>query len=211
MPITGFEIAALKTAWDLATKHLEQADVLRRNDAEACGEYLQAAMEAILGLENARIELLSEAKWLEASDDLAKAKADLQTRLEKFFRERKLLPVLIKAQARIRACADALQQDNNTFFRSRGSAGQRRRELVHAIQQELDNVIAYISRLQSELANGLTAPGIYGLMRLQVMLTSASPQVIREHASRELELRGNIDSEYFRVVGLISDLNLAFR
>lgn len=212
MPITGFEIAAIKTAYDQATGHLSRARALRKNDAEACAAYLQAVMDSILGLENARNELLCEAKWLGSEDDLAKARSALQTRLESFFTGRTLLPKLIEARAGIEACTKALKDSNDSFFGRMAPSGKRRRELVEAIQKELSHVIRYIDQLRSELGDDrLTAPGIYGLMALQSILNYQTVEAISQHASNELKQRGNLDQELYRVACLINDVKFAFR
>jgi hypothetical protein len=212
MTIAGIELA-LKIAFDLASAHLKKAREIRRYDAESCREYLQAAMESMNGLENARVELLSDAKWLETKDDFEKARKILAQKLDLFFDQRTLYPILSDATEGIEHCTQELERNTDGFFGRRLPSGRLRSELITAARWELTALTSYMGELRSAWAKeGMTTPGIYGLMQLQDMLMKASPESIRVYASEELDARrGALDEWRSRVARLGNDLRSAFR
>ena len=143
MPDTDIVQTALQTALALVKAHLERAAEQRRQTARACISYLEAAREAIRGLEKEVDEIFVEAMVIGRFESDADHERQLFKRVHSYLNVDRLRPLLSEALNGIDQCHDELVQQANGFFGTNGpraEAGKAVLNMLAALQEYLSNL-----------------------------------------------------------------------
>jgi len=181
---------ALTSAVGVVRSHLEKARQAEAATAERCSEYVNAAYEAVHGLEGEYEEIVGEGRHLDLRD--AAAREVLLIRIDRFVRRDNLRPLLVKALDGLREAQAALQRDADRFFH-RLTPQDRRKKLratarISELLQTLVNYVAGLAPYPDEehvrsQGGKESAPDLYGLLELERLLKEVA--ILGDAGARE--------------------------
>jgi hypothetical protein len=189
---------ALAKSLELASNHLDEVREHQRETVGSCVKRLEAAHEAVKGLEREYDEILADAERLDLG--VPDNREKLLARLDRYLRHENLRPVLVKAKAGLEESEVTLRANAESFFgvprlrRLLRLPGLRtREEVVDHFAAHLSEVIQYIGSLNSDYLGrsyeGVSGVGLDHLLEIEATLKRPQVAGIPDASSKELQTR----------------------